>query len=107
MDKRKHPLWLIGLFQALCLVGYCSLIAFFMFNANKWFGKAPNYFGPLLFLMLFTTSAFISALIVGAYPFILYFNKKQTRDAIKLAFYTAAWLLVLVLTVITIIIFQK
>lgn len=100
MGKGKLPLWLIGFFQALGLVGYCSLVAFFMFNANKWFGKGPNYFGPLLFLMLFTTSAFISALIVGAYPFILYFNKKQTKQAIKLAFYTAGWLLLLVISLI-------
>lgn len=100
MEKRKYSLGLIGFFQALGLVGYCSLIAFFISQANKWFGKAPNYFGSLLFLMLFTTSAFISALIVGAYPFILYFNKKKTEDAIRLVFYTAGWLLLLVISVI-------
>lgn len=107
MEKRKYPLGVIGFFQALGLVGYCSLIALFISQANKWFGKAPNYFGPLLFLMLFTTSALISALIVGAYPFILYFNKRQTKQAIKLVFYTAGWLLALVIAVIITIIFQK
>jgi len=100
MKKRKNSLEFIAFFQALGLVAYCSLIALLLWQGSNWFGKLPNYFGPFLFLTLFTTSALISAIIVGAYPFILYFNKKKTQEAIRLVFYTASWLLIFVLGIL-------
>lgn len=100
MKKRKYSLEFIAFFQAFGLLTYCSLIALLLWQGNNWFGKVPNYFGPLLFLTLFSTSALISAIIVGAYPFILYFNKKQTKEAIRLVLYTASWLLIFVLGIL-------
>ena len=56
---------------------------------SKWFGKVPNYIGPLLFLTLFTTSAMVTALIVLGYPFYLLWVEKKTLDVIKVVSYTA------------------
>jgi len=100
MKKRRYSLEFIAFFQALGLVAYCSLVALLIWQGNNWFGKVPNYFGPFLFLTLFTTSALISGIIVGAYPFILYFNKKKTQETIRLVLYTASWLLIFVLAIL-------
>jgi len=99
MKKKKYSLEFIAFFQALGLVAYCGLIAFFLFNANSWFGKTDSYFAPLLGITLFSTSALICALIVGTHPFLLW-QKKKTKEALQLVLYTAAWLIVFVLTII-------
>lgn len=107
MEKRKLPLWLIGFFQAFGLVLYCSLVALMLSQGESWFKKVPEYFGPFIFLMVFTTSALISAIITLGYPIILFWHKKQKKQAIKLILYTAVWLLVLVISSITIIVTQN
>lgn len=107
MEKRKCSLGAIGFLQALGLAAYCSLIAFFMFNANKWFGKVDTYFAPFLFLILFTTSALISAIITLGRPFVLYFGESKKIEAIKLVIYTAAWLVVFAIITILLLILLK
>ena len=100
--KRNYSLGFIAFLQALGLTAYCSLVAFLLWHSNQWFGKIPSYFAPFLFLTLFTTSALISAIITLGYPFLLW-QKKQTRQAVRLVFYTVGWLisftLLLMLTV--------
>ena len=83
---------LIAFLQALGMALYCSLIALFMWNANSMFGKITDFRGPLLFLVLFTTSALISALITLGYPFILFYQKKKPVEALRLIIYTAGFL---------------
>lgn len=89
----KFSLSFIAFIQALSLMMYCGLIAVIFWRGNQWFGKVPNYLGPFLFLILFTTSALISAILTLGYPFILFWQKKQTIQALKLVIYTALWLL--------------
>ena len=94
MEKKKeHSLGFIAFFQALGIILYCSLIALLILQGNKWFGNMPNYFGPFLFLVLFSTSALICAIITLSYPFILWQKKQLLDQAIKLIIYTAGWLL--------------
>ncbi len=101
MEKNKNfSLGLISLLQAFALTSYCSLIALLFWRGNKWFGKAPNYLGPLLFLILFSTSALICALLTLGYPAILLWQKKQTNQAIKLVIYTTGWLFLFTLLII-------
>ncbi len=96
----------ISLYQALGLVIYCGLVAILFWKGNELFGKVPNYLGPLLFLVLFVVSALISAFIVLGYPFILFWEKKQTGKALKLVGYTIAWLVLFILLIIlTLVIF--
>lgn len=85
----------MGFFQALGLVAYCGLVATVMWNASQLFKDTPDYFGPFLFLILFSTSALICSLITLGYPFTLYFNKGKKKEAIKLVFYTTYWLVFL------------
>jgi hypothetical protein len=90
MEKSK--LVLIGFMQALGLSVYCGLVAFFIWNANSWFGKITDFRGPLLFLVLFSTSVLISALVTLSYPFILFYQKKQPIKALRLIIYTSGFL---------------
>lgn len=98
--KEKFSLGFIAFFQAVGLVLYCSLVATLLFNGNRLFGKMTNFTGPLLFLTLFSTSALICALIVGSYPFMLFWEKKKTKEAIKLVIYTAVWAVFFVLGIL-------
>ncbi|PIV09835.1 hypothetical protein COS31_00520 [Candidatus Roizmanbacteria bacterium CG02_land_8_20_14_3_00_36_15] len=95
--KKKERLCLISFFQAFGLTLYCSVVGLLFWKGNAIFGKVPNYWGPLLFLVIFTTSALISGLITLGYPFILFWEKKQTVKALKLIVYTVGWLIGLAL----------
>jgi len=89
---KKFSLPFIAFFQALGLAIYCSLIGLLLLQAEKW--VVPHTFlGPAFFLILFVVSATISALIVLGYPFILFWERKQTIKALKLVVYTTAWLI--------------
>lgn len=103
----KSPLWLLGFFQGFGVVFYCSLIALLMFNGEKLVGRVPSYFGPLLFLSLFSTSALICAIITLYQPFILFFVKKQTAPAIRLVVYTAGWMFFFTLLILAMLFLNK
>jgi len=91
--KKKGPtLAFLSFLQAFGIVVYCASVASLLWNGQKLFGSVPNYFGPFLALMLFSTSALICALIVGYQPFLLW-QEKKVKEAAKLVIYTAAWLL--------------
>jgi len=95
--KDKTSLGLISFLQALSLAVYCGLVAIFFWKGNEWFGKMSNFWGPALFLVIFTTSALVSGLLVLGYPFYLFWQKKQTQKAIRLVGYTTVWLVSFVL----------
>ena len=101
---KKLPPVLIAFLQALGLVTYCCLVGLLFWRGNQWFGKMPNYLGPVLFLTLFVVSAVISALIVMGYPFLLFWEKKKTRQALKLVAYTVLWLIGFIFLLMTLII---
>src|SRR3989344_6608001 len=92
MIKRNFSLEFIAFLQASGLLAYCSLVAVVLWNGNRWFGNVAGYLAPLLALVLFTTSALISALLTLGYPALLLWQKKQPARALKLAAYTAGWL---------------
>lgn len=95
--KDKTSLGLISFLQALGLALYCSLVATLFWKGNNLFGNDPNYWGPVLFLIIFTTSALVSALLVLGYPIYLFWQKKQITKALRLIGYTAGWLIGFVL----------
>ncbi len=102
---KKLSLGFISFLQALGIVIYCGLVGAFMLNAGRWFGPMPTTFlGPTLLLTLFVVSAVICALIFGYYPFILFWEQKDTKKALKLVTYTTGWLfffLIAILFVVT------
>lgn len=107
MNKvNNRALRYMGFIQAFSLVFYCGLIALLLNNGNKLFGRVPGYLGPLLFLTLFATSALVCGLITLYFPFILFYYKKQTLEAVNLVFYTARWLVLFVLITIVLLIIK-
>ncbi len=90
--KKKLSLSFIAFLQALGLVIYCSLIGLLMWQGETLFGPPYTFVGPSMFLVLFVVSALISALLILGYPFILFWEKKQTIKALKLVVCTIGWL---------------
>ncbi len=98
--KQKQNLVKIAFFQALGLATYCSLIGLLLAYGNNIFGKVPNFFGPLLMLMLLSTSVLICGLIALYYPIILIFKKKKPLMAIRLIAHMVFWLIVFILLIL-------
>ena len=80
-----------GFLQALGVSLYIFLIGVFISNANTIFPKIGNFWGPILFLLLFSTSAMICGLIVFLKPYKLFFAGKK-KGAVTVVVATAAWL---------------
>jgi len=72
---------------------YIFLVAFFMLNAEKWFGNMPGIAGVASLLLVFVISAAISGFLILGKPILMYFEGKK-KDATMLFFITVGWLLV-------------
>jgi hypothetical protein len=99
-EKKKLSLPFIAFLQAAGLATYCGLIGLLMWKAEGIFGPPYTFLGPTLFLVLFVASALISALLILGYPFILFWEKKQTVKALKLVVYSIAWLTLFVFLIL-------
>lgn len=95
-----------GLIQALGVAGYCAIIGTGIFNINKIIGKAPGIFGPASFLLLFSFSALVCALLVFYKPYLLFFDGKK-KEAINLVVSTTAWLFGFLIIFLTLAILLK
>lgn len=82
-----------GFVQAFSVSLYCSVIGLFFFKANEIFGKTPNYFGPVAFLLLLSVSVLVCGLLVFYRPYKLFWAKKRI-EAIDLVVSTTVWLFV-------------
>jgi len=89
--KFWNSLIFAGLEQAFSLTLYCSLVGILFWKGSEIFGKSPNYFGPVAFLLLFSLSALICGLIVFYEPYKLFFANRK-KEAIDLVVYTSGWL---------------
>jgi hypothetical protein len=105
--NRKLSLKLIAFCQALGLVIYCGLVSVLFWRGGNLFGPSPSFLGPLLVIVLFSTSALVAALLTLGYPFILFWKKKQTIAALKLVSYTAVWLIFFIVITILLVLFAK
>ena len=85
---------MVAFLQALGVVAYCSLISLIFWQWQNWFGRVSNFIGPLLMLILLSTSAMICGLVVFAYPVKLYLKTKKFSPPLKVILSTAAWLAV-------------
>jgi len=97
-SMKKNPV-LIGLVQALALVGYVSLVVLVMRSEPG--GGEPEFLGIMTILLLFSTSALVSATITLGYPIYLFWKQHEFKLAIKSVVSTAIWLVFFVLTLIT------
>ncbi len=95
-----------GFTQALGVTLYCSFVGLFFWKGNELFGKVPNFFGPVAFLLLFSVSALLCALMVFYQPYKLFFEGKK-KEALDLVMYSAVWLFIFFLVFITLAIIIK
>ncbi len=93
---KKLSLPFIAFLQALGLTLYCSLVGIIMWKGGTWFGQMTGYLGPVLILSLLVVSVLICALIAGGYPFLVFWDKKNTKEALTIVTYTAGWLVLFV-----------
>lgn len=97
---KKSDVVKYSLLNALGIVLYVIVVISILFNArfNEWFSEAlePLFFGPILFLLLFVTSATITALLMFGRPVLLYLNGAK-KEAITMILYTIGWLISLML----------
>jgi len=89
----------IGLIQALGLGVYISIVASIIQNGEKLFGPINNFWGPILFLTLFSFSVLICGFIALGYPVRLFWIKKNPDLAIKIVAYTTAFLFIFLLVI--------
>ena len=102
----KNNLPLCALIHALGVLIYTSAIASFMFNGEKFFGKADNFLMPVAMLLLFVLSAAITGALVLGKPILLYLDNKK-EDALKLFGWTLGWLAVMVILVLGVLAIMK
>jgi len=95
-SKKKKSLCLISFLQAVGLTVYCGMVALIFWQGERWFGKITNFWGPVLLLVLLTTSVLVCALIALGYPVYLFWQKKETIKAMKIVGYTTGWLILFV-----------
>lgn len=81
----------LGFLQALGVTLYCSLIGVIFWQGSNIFSKVSPYFGPVMFLLLFSTSALICGLIVFYKPYKMFFEGKK-KEAVAAVVFTSLWL---------------
>ena len=99
--KSSGSLIFSGLMQALGVTAYCSLVGILFWKGNEIFGKVPNYFGPVTFLLLLSVSVLTCGFLFFFRPYNLFFAHKK-KEAIDLVLSTAGWLFVFFLIFLTI-----
>lgn len=80
-----------GFLQAAGVTLYCLLVGLLFWKGNEIFPHMNPYLGPVMMLLLLSTSVLICALIVFYKPYKLFFAGKKT-EAINVVFSTALWL---------------
>src|SRR4030066_174977 len=78
----------LGFLQALGVAAYCSLVGLIFWQGENIFPRVNPYFGPVMVLLLFSTSAMICGLLVFYKPYKLFFAGKK-KEAVSVVVSTA------------------
>lgn len=97
MGNKK--LFYYGALHSLGVLAYVSLVALFMDNAQKIFGKNDNLIIGVIMLLIFILSALITGSLVLGRP-ILYYLEGQKREGVRLLLYTMIDLVIILTLVI-------
>lgn len=97
-NKNLKP-YLIGLFQALGITAYCSLVVLFFQMMENSSIKSNQTISGILILILLVFSAAICGLIVFGKPLYLIMNKK-IKEALIILTYTFLYLLAIIVIII-------
>jgi len=83
--------------DALGTAVYVFLVSQIMTHSNQLFGKVENNFlAPMVFLLMFVFSALVTGYLVLGKPIMMYMDG-QKKEALRLLFYTGAFLFILML----------
>lgn len=89
---KKLSLGFIAFLQAVGLICYTSLVGFVMTNSHP----DQTILGGTVILSVFMISAVICSSLYLGYAFWLFWERKQTKNAIKLILYTSFWLILFI-----------
>lgn len=103
MKISKKHLWLVGLLQAITIFAYCALVGVVMLNGETFFGTVPNLMAPILVLTILVSSVLVCGILAFGYPVYLFWDKKETKEALELVAFTALWLVLLVIVILAVI----
>jgi len=95
---KNSTLFLRSVLHSLAAFVYISGVAWLMFNGEKFFGKADNFWMPVGLLLLFVLSATIVGSLVLGKPVLMYLDGKKA-DALRMLAYTVGCLFII--TIIT------
>jgi len=102
----KISLPFLAFLQATGLLIYISLVSLIFLYGNQIFGKMNNYFGPILFLLIFVLSAIISSILVLGRAGFLFWEKRY-KEAFPLFFWTIGWISFYLILVFLLILLAK
>ncbi len=102
MSNTRAILW--GLAQAVATVFFSGIAVGMVAQLQKWEAPSNGYLDDLVLLLLFVTSALVSATLVLAYPSYLLLQRRL-REGFLLLFSTIAWLILMLVGIIIAIVF--
>lgn len=86
---------LIGLVQAIGVVGYCVLISL-LFNFLGKTNQPIGFLGIAAMLVILVFSAAVSGSIVFGYPAYLFFKEGKVKESLKILLFTGIFCLLIV-----------
>lgn len=87
----RHPS-LIGLLQAIGVIGYCVLISLLMNFVGKT-AEPAGVLGSAAILVIVVFSAAVTGSIVFGYPAYLFFKQGKIKEPLKVLLFTMAYCL--------------
>lgn len=96
--EHKKLIW-GGLLNALGITIYIALVTTVMRHGDRIFGPMKNFWGPIVFLLLFVLSAAITGSLALGRPILLYLDG-QKQAGVRLFLYTLGWLAVFVVGIL-------
>lgn len=94
-----------SLIHAAGVFMYVTGVAWFMSHGESIFGEVESFLVPVFMLLLFVISASITGLLVLGKPIQLYLDG-QKREAFTFLFATLAWLIILLVGVVSLLLLQ-
>ena len=88
---KKDKLVAYGFVHSVGVFVYVSLVAFLMNSGEHFFGQVSDVLAGAMILLLFVLSATIVGTLVLGRPILWYLDGVK-KEALKLFFYTIAWL---------------
>ena len=95
---KNQKLIVSSLINSLLAVLYVSVVVFIMNNSKNLFDKTPEVVIGVAMLMLFVTSATVMGFLILGRPLLMYFDGAK-KEAVKLFYFTIAWLALIVITI--------